>query len=74
MHEIEIAGLKISYKNVTDLNAKVVSVLSGIHRKRVSAEASFELFRKQEESIRKFLGGCEPVEEGPASAMTSDGN
>ena len=74
MHEIEIAGLKISYRNVTDLNGKVVSLLKGIHRRRVAAETSFELFRRQEETIRKFLGGCLPEEEeGPVSEKVSDG-
>jgi len=75
MHEIEIAGLKISYRNVTDLNAKVVSLLQGIHRKRVAAETSFESFRKQEERLRKFLGGCDTAEESePVSAKASDEN
>ncbi len=75
MHEIEIQGLKISYRNVTDLNVKVVSLLKGIHRRRVAAELSYELFRKQEENLRKFLGGCIPEEEeGPVSLEVSDGN
>jgi hypothetical protein len=75
MHEIEIAGLKISYRNVADLNAKVVSLLQGIHRRRVAAETSFESFLKQEEILRKFLGGCLPgEEETPAAAKVSDEN
>lgn len=75
MHEIEIAGLKISYRNVTDLNAKVIALLKGIHRKRVAAETSFELFRKQEETLRKFLGGCDPANEtDPVAVKASDGN
>ena len=56
MHDIDIAGLKISYKNVTDLNAKAVSLLKGIHRKRVVAETSFQLFRKQEENLTEISG------------------
>jgi hypothetical protein len=75
MHEIEIAGLEISYRNVADLNAKVVSLLQGIHRRRVAAETSFESFLKQEEALRKFLGGCLPgEEESPAAAKASDEN
>jgi hypothetical protein len=75
MHEIEIAGLKISYRNVADLNAKVITLLKGIHRRRVAAETSFESFRKQEENLRKFLGGCASGEDaGPVSEKASDGN
>jgi hypothetical protein len=75
MHEIEIAGLKISYRNVADLNTKVIALLKGIHRRRVAAETSFGSFRLQEETLRKFLGGCLPgEEEGPVSAKASDGN
>ena len=75
MHEIEIAGLKISYKNVVDLNAKVIALLKGIHRRRVAAETAFETFLRQEETIRKFLGGCLPGEDaGPATVMASDEN
>ena len=74
MHDIDIAGLKISYKNVTDLNVKVVSLLKGIHRKRMAAETSFELFRKQEENLRKFLGGCLPASENEPISGTSDEN
>jgi hypothetical protein len=75
MHEIEIAGLKISYRNVAELNAKVISLLKGIHRRRVAAETSFESFRKQEENLRKFLGGCLPAEEEVVvSEKASNGN
>jgi hypothetical protein len=75
MHEIEIAGLKISYRNVSDLNAKVVSLLKGIHRRRVAAETAFESFRRQEDNLRKFLGGSfSGEEETPVPAQASEGN
>ena len=75
MHEIEIAGQKIYYRNVADLNLKVVSLLKGAQRRRIAAESSFETFKKQEEHLRKFLGGCSPaVESEPVSEKASDEN
>ena len=58
MPEMDIAGRKIFYRNLEELNAKVIALLDSVHRKRAAAQESLESLRKQEESLRRLLGGC----------------
>ncbi len=66
MPEMEIAGLKVIYRTVSDLHAKLVGLLESVHQKRLAASQAHEALRKQEESIRRVLGGCSGSENGGA--------
>jgi hypothetical protein len=74
MLEMDIAGRKIFYRNVGELNAKLVALLDAVHKKRVVAEEAYESLKKQEESLRRLLGGCLPVEDSATiSGKATDG-
>jgi hypothetical protein len=73
MPYMDVAGRKIQYRNVADLNAKLVALLESVHAKRVTIGQAFESLRKQEDSIRRLLGGVVPAEtNGTASGNGSD--
>ncbi len=56
MKKMEIEGITIPYKNVTDLNHKVKEVLSRVERKRIELQSELGLQRKKERGLKKFLG------------------
>lgn len=56
MKKIDIEGIGISYKDVSDLNQKVKGVLLKIQRKREKLQAEFNVYRKKERGLKKFLG------------------
>ena len=56
MKKIDIEGLAISYKDVSDLNQKVKDVLLKIQRKRANIQTEFSAIRKKERGLKKFLG------------------
>ena len=67
MKKIDIDGINITYKDVSDLNQKVKAVLSKIQRKRETLQAEFNANRKKERGLRKFLGIKEESKETTAS-------
>ena len=56
MKKIDIEGITIAYKDVSDLNHKVRAALSKIQRKREKVQEEFSAFRKKERGLKKFLG------------------
>ena len=56
MKKIDIEGIGISYKDVTDLNQKVKAALQKIQRKREKLQQEFGGVRKKERGLKKFLG------------------
>ena len=56
MKKIDIEGTSVSYKDVSDLNHKVKAVLLKVQRKRESLQTEFNLYRKKERELKKFLG------------------
>jgi hypothetical protein len=56
MKKMEIEGIIIPYKNVTDLNHKVKEVLSKVERKRNELQFELTAQRKKERNLKKFLG------------------
>ena len=64
---MDIEGINISYKDVSDLNQKVKAVLSKIQRRRESMQTEFSAIRKKERSLKKFLGIKEESIETAAS-------
>ena len=67
MKKIDIEGISISYKDVSDLNHKVKAVLSKIQRRRESIQAEFSAIRKKERGLKKFLGIKEDSKETAAA-------
>ena len=64
MPEMDIAGRKINYRNLGDLKTKLIELLEETRGKRISIGEAYENLRKNEESIRRLLGGNEPAEVG----------
>jgi len=62
MPEMDIAGRKINYRNVGELKTKLIELLEEIRRKRISMGQAYETLRKNEESIRRLLGGSVQTE------------
>lgn len=73
MLEMQIAGKTIAYRNIGDLQEKLVALLDKAHRRRVTAEGSYRAARKEEESLLRLLGGCPPAEE-TAGLMPGSGS
>ena len=64
MPEMDIAGRKINYRNLGDLKTKLIELLEETRGKRISIGEAYENLRKNEESIRRLLGGNGPAEVG----------
>lgn len=67
MKKIDIEGINIGYKDVSDLNRKVKEALSKIQRKRENLQTEFSAYRKKEKALKKFLGIKDETKEATVS-------
>jgi hypothetical protein len=66
MPDMDIAGRKINYKNLGELKTKLIDLLEEMRSKRISTGEAYETLRKNEESVRRLLGGSAETEpKGP---------
>jgi hypothetical protein len=56
MLKIEIEGIELHYKNVSDLNAKVESHLRDVRLKKAQATEELKTLSRKERSLKRFLG------------------
>jgi len=56
MLTLDIAGRQITYKTITELNAKMRDFLSEAQQKRLEAENQFKQWKAHEHILQKFLG------------------
>lgn len=56
MKKIDIEGITIAYKDVSDMNQKVGAALQKIQRRREKVQKEFGVIRKKERGLKKFLG------------------
>ena len=72
MKKIDIDGIAISYKDVSDLNHKVKDVLLKIQRQRATIQSEFHSIRKKERSLKKFLGIKDTAKDAAQAVLISN--
>ena len=71
MLKIEIEGIEVHYKNVSDLHERIQAHLDEVHAKRTKAAGELKALTRREKALRKFLGIQKPPLPTPMNAATA---